>query len=242
MFQYTNNRRMSDLELFRSSPLFSRMAKTVCEALLADAEIMSVPAGGTIFWKEERADRIYLVLDGRVKIYNITADGNETVVTLVAPGHTFGELDIFASARQPSTARHSLYADAIRRTRLMVIPSSSLLQCMEENPEVSFSIAEALSERTRTLLHQTQTLELQSMPHRVAKFLLQLSLDHTGPAVITLPFEKYLIAKRLGMSPETFSRALLTLQGVGVKSSRANIYVSDLERLRAYCEIDRCVE
>jgi hypothetical protein len=65
---------------------------------------------------------------------------------------------------------------------------------------------------------------------------LRFCLRGPGNATFELPFDKSLIARRLGMKPETFSRALAKLRGIGVETQGATVNVEDLDRLRAYCE------
>lgn len=239
MLDFTSRCRVSDLELFRTAPLFRRIPDDLKGRLLADAIIMNVPADGTIFWKDETASRIYLVLDGEVKLYNIKSDGEEAVLTLISPGYTFGELDVLASARAPKAARHSLNADTIKETRLMVFPAKSIIHHMQDHADIALSIVEALSQRAWSLLTQIEQFQLQSTSERVANFLLKSCASPAGSAMIELPFKRHLIAKRLGMSPETFSRALSKLRVVGVEATRTSIHVTDVERLRGYCKLDQ---
>jgi len=84
--------------------------------------------------------------------------------------------------------------------------------------------------RNVTKLHQMCSM---SSTERLADFLLDLSNSPNGTATITLPLDKSLIAARLGMQPETFSRALAKLKSVGVQSAGHDVVIKDLDALRS---------
>ena len=88
----------------------------------------------------------------------------------------------------------------------------------------------------RCQVHQSEQRQVQSTAQRVGAFLLRFCPPGPGNATFELPFDKSLIARRLGMKAETFSRALARLRGIGVETHGATVSVDDLDRLRAYCE------
>ena len=90
--------------------------------------------------------------------------------------------------------------------------------------------------RLRFHVHHIEQLQVLSTAQRVGDFLLRFCPPGPGNAVFELPFDKSLIARRLGMKPETFSRALAKLRAVGIETHGATVSVEDLERLRAYCQ------
>ena len=86
----------------------------------------------------------------------------------------------------------------------------------------------------RQLVDEIEQLKAHSAPQRIADFFVRLAGAATGRAQIALPYEKALIASRLGMKPESFSRALLRLTPLGVVVERESVTIADVARLAAF--------
>ena len=93
----------------------------------------------------------------------------------------------------------------------------------------------ALSLRLRSQVQEIEQRQVQPAAQRVGSFLLSLCPPEQGQVTFDLPFEKGLIARRLGMKPETLSRTLSKLREVGVRTEGARITVTAVEALRAFC-------
>ena len=92
-----------------------------------------------------------------------------------------------------------------------------------------------------SLVAQLEQLKAQTGAQRVAEFLLELSPCEEGSCIVTLPYDKVLIAGRLGMKPESLSRAFAKLKSVGVSISRNSATIEDVERLRDYSISDPAI-
>jgi CRP-like cAMP-binding protein len=219
-----------DLAVVRSAPLFQRLGEKTLAAMLAGSSPRQVARGAILFLQDEPADRFYLVLEGWVKLSRITPGGIESVINVVAPGETFAEAAMFASAKFPVTA------EAATDGRVIPITRAAFTRALESDPGAVMAMLASLSMRLRFHVHQIEQLQVQSTAQRVGAFLLRFCPAGPGNATFELPFDKSLIARRLGMKPETFSRALGKLRGIGVETHGATVSVEDLDRLRAYCE------
>lgn len=207
--------------------LFSGMAPDDLRTLLATSSIRRYPDNTTLFMEGEPADRFYVVMDGWVKLFRLSENGNEVVISVSSPGESFAEAAIFDSNIFP------VCASAITDVRLLVVGAESLLRQLRENNQLAFNMMGSMSRQMRrnvTKLHQMCSM---SSTERLADFLLGLTNSHNGTATITLPLDKSLIAARLGMQPETFSRALAKLKNVGVKSAGHDVVIQDLDALRS---------
>ena len=110
---------------------------------------------------------------------------------------------------------------------------------MRSRPEVCTAILASTFKHLHALVGQIEQLTAQTGAQRVAEFLLELCPVPEGPCAVTLPYDKVLIAGRLGMKPESLSRAFARLRGTGVKITQNHAAISDVARLRAYVEEDR---
>jgi len=216
-----------DIRRLGQVELLSGLVPDDLRKLLATSSIRRYPDGTTLFMEGEAADRFYIVMDGWVKLFRLSENGQEVVISVASPGESFAEAAIFDNNVFP------VCASAITDVRLLVVGAESLLRQLTDNPRLSLNMLGSMSRHMRrniTKLHQMCSM---SSTERLADFLLGLSNSKNGTATITLPLDKSLIAARLGMQPETFSRALAKLKTVGVKSSGHDVVIGDLDALRA---------
>ena len=215
-----------DRELVRRVPLFAGLDPVMLERLLAPARVENWPRGSLLFSQDEPATHFYVVLVGWVKIYRTTADGQESVVHVFTRGDSFAEAAIFAGGQYPVSAA------AASASRLLSIPAKPFLEVIEREPAVARNMLAAMSRHLRRLVTRLEQLQSHSATERVATFLVSLIHDGHGAQDLRLPIDKALLAARLGMQPETLSRALARLRKSGIEIEGERIHVPDVERLR----------
>ncbi len=218
--------------LARRSLLLSAVPDGIAAELLSHAHARSLDRGSTIFLQGERAASIYIVAEGWVKLYRIAPNGTEAVVGVFTKGASFGEAVAF---------RHDIYpvsAETVTDCTLIRIEADVFLRKIRENPEVAVSILTATFAHLHALVGQVEALKAQTGAQRVAEFLLELAPCPQGPCEVTLPYDKVLIAGRLGMKPESLSRAFGRLKEHGVTIRQNVAEIADLATLRAFAEED----
>lgn len=211
-------------------PMFSGLTPDALKELLADAWVQSFPRDAVLFIKDDPASRCYVVFDGWIKLFRTSEDGHETVIAVFTRGDLFAEAAIFDRARYPVSAA------TVENSRLLVIPAEPFMRRLSDNGEYAMKVLASMSRHLRSLVNQVERLTLKSSTERVAEFLLRLCPVFAGPAVIQLPLDKALIAGRLGMQPETFSRSLAKLRHVGVISRGSEVTIPDVMALRRLSE------
>ncbi|AWD21880.1 Crp/Fnr family transcriptional regulator [Fuscovulum blasticum] len=216
----------------RSSLLLASAPEAVAQAVLEQARVRTYPRGGTIFLQGEQAKAIYIVAEGWVKLYRIAPNGAEAVVGVFTRGASFGEAVAFRSDTYP------VAAEAVTDCALIRIDADSLLRQIRSNPEVAISILSATFVHLHSLVTQVEQLKAQTGAQRVAEFLLELADCPSGPCTVALPYDKVLIAGRLGMKPESLSRAFARLKDQGVTIRQNMALVEDVALLRTYAEED----
>lgn len=216
----------AELELLRQVPLFARLAPADLIAAIGDASARRFARGEVLFLQGEPATRFYVVLDGWVRLYRETVEGQESMIAVFTRGDSFAEAAIFEERAFP------VNASAVNDARLLVIPAGPFLARLRASNELCFNMMASMSIHLRRLVQQIEHLKLRSSVERVADFLLKLNPGDAEPAVIELPWDKSLVASRLGMQPETFSRSLAKLRRLGVESQRNRIVINDVAALR----------
>lgn len=201
----------------------------VCD-LLADATVRNHARGVVLFARDDPADRFFVVLDGWVKLSRETVDGYESVIGLFSRGESFAEAAMFASQTFP------VDGTVIETARLLIIPAGSFKRRLMERPELSFKLMGAMSHHLRQMVQQIEQLTSRTSTQRLAGFLAGLARHESQPIQLHLPVDKLLIAGRLGMQPETFSRALNRLKSHGVSVNGHHVAIDDLGRLQRIAE------
>ena len=221
-----------DWETIRLTPLFSGVPRDALETLLTGASVQTATAQTILFLQGDKADRFYAVLNGWVKLSRTSTDGEESVINVLAAGETFAEAAMFDSGCFPVTA------EVVSATRLLRIPAKTFLTGLSGNNNLSLNMLASMSRHLRYLVRQVEQLLAKSAPQRLGGFLLLLSPEIGQPARIHLPYDKLLVAARLGMTPETFSRALAKLRPLGVQIEGHDIVLQEPLHLRRFCDGD----
>jgi CRP-like cAMP-binding protein len=219
--------RAGDLDVAAKALMVSQLQRHELRELLADAAVREVERGTVLFIQGDDCDRFYFVLEGWVRLFRQTADGSEVTIALFTKGESLAEAAMLAGGRFPVSG---VAAD---QSRLLVVPRSSFLRQIEANPALCRSLMASLSVRLHGFVKQIEQISYRSTVERLAAFLLRLTDVEQGPARITLPMDKTLVAARLGMQPESLSRSFAKLRRHGVETTGGDVHVRDVAVLRA---------
>jgi CRP-like cAMP-binding protein len=221
----------ADLQLAAQMPVFSGLKPQVLSVLLEEATVLNLRPGRALFRQGEPAESFFVILDGWVKLYRITPAGDEAVLNVLTKGETFAEAVTFTAGRYPATA------SAVTAARVVVIPADHVLNCIRETPDVAIAMIASTSQHLHRMVQQIEQLVAHSATQRVAEFLASLAPRASGPCKITLPYDKSLIAGRLGLKPESLSRVFAKLRSIGVDVRASTVEVRDMALL---CRIVAC--
>ncbi len=210
------------------APLFQAMGSEITRSLIGSRVARHYERGERIFQQGDPADAFFFIREGWVKLFREREDGREIVVSTFTAGETFAEAAMFLGGRYPASA------EVVTPARILRVEGAGLRQAILKQPQLALDMLAAAFVHLKQLVEQIEQLKAQSAPQRIADFLLgQVSAD-SGPAEIALPYDKALIANRLGMQPESFSRALARLRELGVTVTRDNVRMKDIARLTEF--------
>lgn len=222
-----------ELVLVRSTALFGGLPDDLLAAVLKAGSVREAGAGEILFMQGDIVSASYIVLEGWVKLYRLNKFGDEAVVAVFTRGQSFAEAAVFSMESYP------VAAEAVTSVRLLRVPSDLLLRKVKENSEFAFAMLASTSMHLQGLVRQIEQLKTNTATQRVARFLASLCPVKQGSCTIGLPYDKALIAGRLGMKPESLSRAFARLRHVGVRVEQSAAAIADVERLRGYASEDR---
>jgi len=216
----------------RQSLLFATVPGHVADKLLATAQLRRFDRGATIFLQGEQATGIYIVAEGWVKLYRIAPNGAEAVVGVFTKGRSFGEAVALRNATYP------VAAEAVTDCTLVRVDAAAFLREIRDVPEVAIAMLSATFAHLQALVGQVEALKAQTGAQRVAEFLLDLAPCDAGACKVILPYDKGLIAGRLGMKPESLSRAFVKLRQSGVTVRQNMAEIDDIIMLREFALSD----
>jgi CRP-like cAMP-binding protein len=211
--------------------LFKGLSREQLRFLAAECYPRAAPKGYVIFEKGSLLGGLYAVREGRVKLAVLSPDGTERVVQIVVPGETLG--DSLGLIDRPSP----VYAQALSKSSLLFFRADRVLEAALRWPTLGALLLAESCRRVHDLYRDLEACCLQSALQRVASFLLD-SLDGCNgftartACQVVLPAGKAVVASRLNLTPETFSRELRVLSDDGVISvERCTVLVHDRDRL-----------
>ncbi|MDE3175375.1 MAG: Crp/Fnr family transcriptional regulator [Pseudomonadota bacterium] len=219
-----------DWETIMRAPLFRAMGPTISRAMIGDRGPRAYARGETLFTQGDPADGFFCVIEGWAKLYRLRDDGEEVVVAIFSAGETFAEVAMFLGGQYPASC------EAVSSARILKVDAEKLRKAVLAQPQLAFDMLAAASMRLRQLVDEIEQLKARSAPQRIAAFLVEQAGVAAGAARLELPYEKALIASRLGMKPESFSRALGRLADFGVTVERDSVTIGDVRKLAGFAE------
>ena len=210
----------------RTLPIFSTAAADTFDRLSHGAFLQRFPAGTALMLEGDPVDFLYVLLDGAVELHASWND-KDTTLAILRPVSTF----ILAAVVLDSPALMS--ARTLERSEIVMVPGDTMRRCMTEDTAFGAAVTRELAGCYRGVVRVIKGLKLRGGVERLANYLLT-QRARQGSDVISLPYEKRVLASLIGMTPENLSRAFNTLQpyGVVVKGAEVSLTkVRDLERL-----------
>jgi len=220
------------IRIIRAQPLFAELNDSLFDAIVFDAQVKKYPKGKLLFQRGDPADFFYVILDGWIKVYRDTANGDHAILGVFSRGDMFAEAAAFIRAGYPASA------EVVEDAHLVAIESKRFITMVKNHPSAALNMLSSMSRHLHRFIHEVERLKTRSARQRLVEFLLRRCHGIEGATIIDLPYEKNLIAARLGVQPESLSRLLNKLRDYGVTTDSNRIYIEQVSRLREYCPVD----
>lgn len=215
------------IEALKRSHLFSSLTDLQLDRVYRHSRIVELEDGQLLFSQGEDVVCFYLVLSGKIKLYRVSPDGQEKIIEIVPSGELFAEALMFMD--QPY---YPVSAAALSNTVVLGIEAKDFKAMLWDSVDTCLLLLGDMSFRLRKLIHEIDTLTLHSGTCRVASYLLQHAPD--DQECFDLDVAKSVIAARLSVKPETFSRIIKNLREQGIISIDGNkITIHDRKALRS---------
>ncbi|NVD71867.1 Crp/Fnr family transcriptional regulator [Duganella sp. BJB1802] len=185
-------------------PLFNSMGPEELSRIALGTTEVRVERGGTIFQRGDPCIGFHQVVYGQVKLAFTSLAGGEKVIELIGPGQSFGEALMFMGSP------YIVSATATDDTLLLHVAKPAIYREIHNDPEFACKMLAGLSQRMHSLMCDMESFSLRSGTQRVAGYLLKELPEEDG-GQLTLPATKAVLASRLNLTPEHFSRILADL-------------------------------
>ena len=212
-------------------PIFSGLSSRSHGLITAQISHAAFTRGQTVFLQDDAADFVYIIRSGWVKLFRETIDGQEAIIDILTRGHIFGDTSFF---------NNNIYqygAQTVEDLHVFRLPLSLFQTLIAEDSQFTFNLMNTMVRYRREQDMEVEHRSLQNASQRIGCFLLRLLPlnHHTGAQTIHIPYDKLLLAGRLGMKPETLSRGLSRLkEDLDLVVKGGTVHVPDVEQLANY--------
>jgi len=214
----------------KNCSLFEQLDDQQLEWIEACSRSKNFPANSPVYLPAEKADYVFLLAKGLVKVSHLTADGKESILTFVEPGELFGELAIFDGQPRDELVK------AMQPSTVVMIPTEQMHRLMSQRADVALGITKLVGLRCQRIERRLKNLLFLPNRHRLVHLLLELA-DQYGFATddgirLRIKLSHQDLANLIGSTRETVTVVLGQLKAEGsVNGGRCKIVLTQPERL-----------
>ncbi|MFC7404416.1 Crp/Fnr family transcriptional regulator [Georgenia alba] len=214
-----------------SVPLFDALDEQDQAGLRSLMTETTLRRGETLFNEGDPGDRLYIIVDGKLKLGHTASDGRENLLAVLGPSELVGELTLFDPGPRSTTAT------AVAPSRLLTLEHSALMSFLETRPELAKHMLRALARRLRRTNESLADLVFSDVPGRVAKALLDLAdrFGRTTDQGVHVPHDltQEELAQLVGASRETVNKSLAEFVSRGwIRLEGRAVLLIEVDRLR----------
>jgi CRP/FNR family cyclic AMP-dependent transcriptional regulator len=219
---------VSRLELLRSSPYFSGLSFAELEEINRFVFEKKYDREKIIIAEEEKAEALYFVASGVVKVFKTSVDGKEQILAIIRPEETFNEVPVFNGGLNPASAQ------AMVPVVVYGIKRGDIETILRTKAQVALNIIRVMAKRLRNLVSLVEELSFKRVISRVAGILL----DYVGDSIDSRTrLTQRDMAAMAGTAREVVGRSLKALAEDGIiRVDRHRIIVTDMDALGKIAE------
>jgi CRP-like cAMP-binding protein len=212
------------------SPLFEGLDADAVAEILAAAAGRRVRAGAALFRQGDPVEALYLIESGRLKLSQLTVEGEEVTVRTFGPGAVVAGVALFERRNFPVTAT------ALADCRILAWPRARAVELAARHPQLRVNVVRTIADRMQESFSKIRELATESVGQRVARALLRLARENGRPVPggvrIDQPLGRQELAELAGTSMFTTSRLVAAWARDGVlEVGRQRVVVRSLSRL-----------
>lgn len=227
--------RLDEINAVQDTRLLRGMPEEARARLLEGGFLQVFPAHLEIVSEGNRPDFLHVLLDGQVELFAHYRD-RENTISVIGPQSSFIVAAVMLDRPYLKSAR------LLTASRILLIPAKNVRRMFTECTPFAQSIAEELAAAFRGVVKELKNQKLRSTVERTAAWLIRRNEETGETGRFELPFEKRILAGRLGMAPEVLSRTFVTLRPYGVIVSGRTVTLKDPAGLRRLAAPDDLID
>jgi len=227
--------RQEEIDIIRQLNLFAHTGDETFNDLMGVSFLQRFPPKVELVHQNEHADFLYILIEGQVELY-ATSGSRETVIEVLDP------VALFIVAAILNEELCLVSARTLSACRVLMIPADKVRATMETDINFMRAVMLDMSRRYRRGVKEVKSLKLRTSIERLANWLLRMRNEQNRGNYIELPYEKRLLASKLGMTPENLSRGFSSLSEHGIKVDGARIVFVDVEKLENFANVDPSID
>lgn len=218
--------RAEEIDQVRGLRLFDEVNPDRVTDMLKVSFLQRFPAGVELVREGDPADFLHVIVEGSVEVFSAYL-GRETTVAVLGADQCFIMAAVVMDRIYLKSAR------SLTAARILLIPAEAVRRHFAEDAAFARCLATDLALAYRMVVKELKNQKLRSGLERLANWLLSQHTHLGEPAAFELPFEKKVLAARLGMAPEVLSRTFASLTAYKVKVVGRQVQIGDLKALRS---------
>lgn len=213
--------------------LFDGLSEACLKQLLSHSIVQEHPSAAMLVQQGDIPQGIVLLLAGALKTARMNEDGGEAIIRMLEAGDTCMEAVLFMGGPSPVSVQ------TLSKCKVLLIPEQTVKNTVLQDARFSLNILRIVSRHYKNAMHQIDAMHIKSPVQRIGYYFLTKHLEAGHDDLeFTLPFKKQAIANYLGMTPETFSRALKQMKSLGIRADGDVIKMKDAFALCHFCDAD----
>jgi CRP/FNR family transcriptional regulator len=208
------------IQALKSQPYFKALADDELKKLAGTLVERTYEKDEIVFLEGEPCQGLYIVRKGTVKVYKLSSEGREQILSFTAAGRSFNEVAVFDGGPNPANV------SAFEPSTIWIVPRTAIIALIEHNPQIALAIIQNLGTRLRHLVGLVEDLSLRQVTARLAKLLLETASQQERALT------QQEMAARLGTVREMIGRSLRHLEARGlITIEHGRIVIVDREGL-----------
>lgn len=217
-------------DVARGMSLFVGLTEKDRDTLIKGGRLRQIPRGQMLFAHGDPVTHFYLIVSGTMQLFRATPDGHEKTIEVVKSGQTMCEDEVMDSCHG-----HRVNGVAVEDSVVLEFPVAWLKETAKKHSVFTLNLLSLISNRAHLAEIEAEHQATMSAAQLVACFMQRLCVLYDfSPKGFDLPYSKTLIASRLGMELETFSRTLAKLKEHGITVEGNRVTITDLARVGKY--------
>lgn len=213
-----------DLSILGTTGIFTGLRPNELSLVSQAARTRRVESPGFFFMEQDPAGKMYILIEGRVRLHQVTPAGQQVIMRYISPVEAFGVIAMLSEITYPVSAQ------AVDDSTALYWDRASIENLMGQIPRIAINGLQTLADRVREFQDRIRELTTERVERRIARALLRLA-QQTGRKVeqgvlVDLPITRQDIAEITGTTIYTVSRTMSQWESQGIiKSGREKIII-----------------